>query len=790
MYSLFAARRTRHRTKRAFTLLELVVTLVVLGTLLALATPTFIGVQNTVSMNRDLDSLSSVATAAETIARQAGRSIPTTQDVSTAAVTSQTNTVVGKTTYVNPGAGSQNVVESTMTSGSAGASTSPGQISFDGTTNSNLAVPEAGFAMMTTAPAGSTSSCVMVVISAAHTTAFGFKDAFGSSPVICTGTQALLSENTPTTRPVAPASAPAYAGFTSAFATQNGGGSFNFIWGWNTSTGGTVSGFITSQTSKSCDPTATPQVLTDCVYMSASGQSNVFTGLPVSSTLVGAKVYACNYVGCSTPISATVVIKPWLATKSQNAVSTVTLTGAAFKNPGGVAYDYAASSAAYPVFYVADTYNNRILKVSGAPAASPATGTVYTTAVLAGTGTAGTSPGTSAATATFYHPTSLALANKVAPNFCTGAAGTVGTNSGGYLYVADDNGTVIRRIDLGSLNTATSVIVFAGQPGVTSVAGVAPVPTWSASTGKYNTLSPGVATNTIVLDMIGPGGISSGEFGGIAVSGGYTASTGTNACNVIYVADTAYNAILRISTTNAAASAKLYAGYTAGGGAAGSIDGTGQASMFNMPTGLAPVWNGGADLTGSLWVADTGNNQLRMVRTYGSYTGSSVLVYSALGMAPSSSTPSPPGYADGTISLLGAPTDSPLDYPLSAPVGLSYVTTDPTVAGILYVTEGVNGSGNQDVRAIFGGTLASLAAGETLTTYQNSTTLITSIAGARVFGESDSTVGAASFANPVAVFADTNGYVYTIDYGIGGSASYPGAIRKICGAIASSQTCP
>ncbi|MNL70459.1 Virginiamycin B lyase [compost metagenome] len=75
-----------------------------------------------------------------------------------------------------------------------------------------------------------------------------------------------------------------------------------------------------------------------------------------------------------------------------------------------------------------------------------------------------------------------------------------------------------------------------------------------------------------------------------------------DADGIVWVADTGNHAIKKIDKSG---NVTTYAG-----GTQGNVDGRGNTALFNGPTGLC------FDASGSLWVADTGNNSIRRINFY------------------------------------------------------------------------------------------------------------------------------------------------------------------------------
>lgn len=166
----------------------------------------------------------------------------------------------------------------------------------------------------------------------------------------------------------------------------------------------------------------------------------------------------------------------------------------------------------------------------------------------------------------------------------------------------------------------------------------------------------------------------------------------------VFVADKGNNEIREIS----AGTVSTFAGSLT----AGSADGTGAAASFNKPEGLA------FDSKGNLYVADSANNEIRMITPAGvvsTLAGSTV-----------------PGNADGT----GAAAQ--FDFPTGVAVDS---------AGNVYVAD----SNNEEIRKI-------TPAG-----------VVSTLAGSSNYGSANGTGSAAQFWVPLGVAVDAEGNVYVAD---------------------------
>jgi sugar lactone lactonase YvrE len=160
------------------------------------------------------------------------------------------------------------------------------------------------------------------------------------------------------------------------------------------------------------------------------------------------------------------------------------------------------------------------------------------------------------------------------------------------------------------------------------------------------------------------------------------------------------------------------------GGAPGSVDGLGSAARFNVPNGIA------ADCAGNLYVADTGNSTIRMIRPTLAAGQTQWLVTTIAGRAGAA------GSADGANGTAR----------FKLPAGLAV-----DGAGNFYVAD----NGNATIRIL----RPSVSGGQT-------NWVVATIAGlAGSHGGADGTGAAARFYNPFGIAADGAGNLYATDYG-------------------------
>ena len=176
------SRRYRLKASHALTLLELVVTFMIIAILAAIALPSYQGATQNTALLRDEAMLVNLATVSQSVSLEAGSSVPNSNDFIKALASSDyqpnTNTLVTNAT---------SIVTDPPT-GVEVASTSPGQVSvYSGseTTNANgKVIPIAGAAMLT-----NNGSCIMVSITPSKTQSYAFPYN-AADPIDCSGESA------------------------------------------------------------------------------------------------------------------------------------------------------------------------------------------------------------------------------------------------------------------------------------------------------------------------------------------------------------------------------------------------------------------------------------------------------------------------------------------------------------------------------------------------------------------------------------------------------------------------
>jgi len=252
-------------------------------------------------------------------------------------------------------------------------------------------------------------------------------------------------------------------------------------------------------------------------------------------------------------------------------------TGASFYQPTGVALDASGN------VYVADFRNNLIREISPA-------GVVTT---LAGDGQQGSSNG-AGTIASFNAPIGVAV------------------DASGNVYVGENGTNLIREV---SPQGVVSTFAGSGAAGFINATGTAATFTnpqglavdaigniYVADYG--NNLIREISPAGVVSTLAGNGNQGAADSTGMAASFNKPTAVAVDAAFNVYVADYGNNLIRKISPAGAVTT-------LAGSGAAGSANGTGAAASFKNPTGIA------VDATGNVYVADWGNNLVRVISPAG-----------------------------------------------------------------------------------------------------------------------------------------------------------------------------
>ena len=366
-----------------------------------------------------------------------------------------------------------------------------------------------------------------------------------------------------------------------------------------------------------------------------------------------------------------------------------TPTNARFNGPAGITMDAAGN------LYIADTQNSVIRVIS----------TIGAVTTLAGDGTFGYQDGIGTGSR-FGGPTALAV----------DSAGTA-------VYVADQGSQTIRAVTTTALGVNGIVTTLAGTNNITG---------WTDATGssaRFYTPT-GIATDgttvyvaDLTTSLIRAVTASSGAVvtyaGNIGGRGALDASTGaaarfdnshgvaSDSAGNLYVADWGNNTIRMITPAGVVTTVAGQAGV-----AAGFKDATGTAARFNSPRSVA------TDASGNVYVADSLNRVIRMI----SMPGPAAVVTTLAGI------PGTTGRADGAAGTgtFGLPTG---------------VATDSS--GNVYVADW----GNNSIRMV--------TPGGNLTTIAGSTT--------GTPGAANGTLAASLFRGPRGLVVDSNGVIYVAD---------------------------
>ena len=262
-------------------------------------------------------------------------------------------------------------------------------------------------------------------------------------------------------------------------------------------------------------------------------------------------------------------------------------SSARFDSDGGIRLDSAGN------IYVADSVNNAIRKV---------TPTGVVTTLLGSSGNAGSTDG------------ALATASINGP-------GGVAVDSSGNVYIADSLNYTIRKIT--PSGTVSTLAGSAGLKGKTDGVGTA------ARFEDPENLAVDASGNVWVADgqgctvrQITPNGTVT-TIAGKALSSGSTDGIGTSArfgtilgiavdpAGNVFVSDSSNATIRKITLNGSTANVTTIAGSA---GSTGTVDGTGSAARFNMPSGLA------VDAQDTIYVCDSNNDTIRKITSQGVVT--------------------------------------------------------------------------------------------------------------------------------------------------------------------------
>jgi sugar lactone lactonase YvrE len=259
-------------------------------------------------------------------------------------------------------------------------------------------------------------------------------------------------------------------------------------------------------------------------------------------------------------------------------------TSALFRQPGGITIDAIGN------LYVADTANFEIRKITSAGVVTTLAGSSSNSSYKDGTGTA----------AFFNTPIGISI------------------DSMGNLYVADSANDVVRQITpTGVVSTLVGTADVTGIIDGTGLAAMFNAPAGVAVDSAGNTYV--ADTNNDTLRKITTGGVvttldglaqTMGSNDGLGNSALFNLPTGlaVDTSGNIYMADTANSTIRKITPGGVVTTLAGLAGM------AGLQDGTGSGAFFNQPKGLT------VDMSGNVYVADTGNAAIRKITPAGVVT--------------------------------------------------------------------------------------------------------------------------------------------------------------------------
>jgi sugar lactone lactonase YvrE len=253
---------------------------------------------------------------------------------------------------------------------------------------------------------------------------------------------------------------------------------------------------------------------------------------------------------------------------------------ASFNYSSGVAVEQIGN------IYVADSYSNKIRKITGA-------GEVTT---LAGSGIAGSADGLGIA-ASFNNPTGVAV------------------DENGNVYVADSYNNKIRKI---TASGEVTTLAGSGAPGTANGTGTAarfngPSGVAVDQSGTLyvsdtdNQKIRKITASGAVTNHVGSGTPGSTDGTGTEASFYYPQGIAVDGTGTLYVADTDNQKIRKIEAGGVVTT-------LAGSGSYGSTDGTGTLASFNGPSGVA------VDVNNNVFVADAGNNKIRKISATGEVT--------------------------------------------------------------------------------------------------------------------------------------------------------------------------
>ena len=311
----------------------------------------------------------------------------------------------------------------------------------------------------------------------------------------------------------------------------------------------------------------------------AAANSTAIIGLTVDNAATPTKLVVANADNqtIQTLTLSTNAVATLAGTANTAGTADGTGTAAKFYEPFGITL----SGSDY---FVADTYNHTIRKLTSAGVVTTIAGTA---------GTAGSTDGTGSA-ALFYGPKSLV---------------SDGTN----LYITDTSNHSIRQVVIGT-GVTTTLAGYAGTSGTTDGTGSAArfYAPFGVTIQGVNLYVTDTANHTI--RKVTTGGVAT-TLAGTAGTYGSADATGTSATfntptgivsdgTNLYVADSGNHTIRKVVIVGGAVT--TLAGTA---GTSGSADGTGTAARFNQPVGLT------IDNAGNLYVSDQNYTKIRKIVT-------------------------------------------------------------------------------------------------------------------------------------------------------------------------------
>jgi uncharacterized protein (TIGR03437 family) len=250
-------------------------------------------------------------------------------------------------------------------------------------------------------------------------------------------------------------------------------------------------------------------------------------------------------------------------------------TSAELYQPNGVAVDSAGN------VYIADTFNNRVRKVSGG---------VITTVAGNGTEGFGGGDGGPATSATLYYPSGVAI------------------DSAGNLYIADTDGQRIRKVANGVITTVAGGSAASSGDYLSFPQGVAVDSAGNLYIADTNNNRIRKVANGVMTTVAGNGTSGFSGDNGPATSAQlyYPSGVAVDSAGNLYIADTDNTRIRKISN-----GAIITIAGDGGYGLSGD-GGLATSAQLYGPRGVA------VDSSGNVYVADTNNGRIRILTPTGS----------------------------------------------------------------------------------------------------------------------------------------------------------------------------